>query len=554
MGIKEAVIKGLKGSLDWLNDAEPEQIIENNHKAQFTNYTPGAWSYAFGGEKNLGELGPAKNLFPDFYTLRTRSYQSYLESEILHTLVNKKAIWVIGSGLKLQSNPVQQVLESEGVKLDTEKFNEQAETRFYVWAKSKYSDYSRQTNLNQLAYVNYVNTILGGDVLVILRFIDNMPCVQLVDGSHVQNPLGVPDYSLEPLNTGNVIRFGVEMDSTGKHIAYHVRKPGLTFDTERIPAYGARSGMLMAYMVYGKKYKIDDVRGVPSSVTVLETIAKLERYKEAIVGSAEERAKIVFQIVHQQFSTGETPLTRQLAKARDANAPDYDSQLPVDIQGTQLANTVAASTNKETFNMPVGAEMKALDSKAETAFKEFYMTNIDLICANFEIPPNVAMSVYNDSFSASRAATKDWEHTIMVNRAKITSQFYQPIYNFFLHTEILKNKIDAPGYLKAYNEKNYMVLGAYTECRFTGPMFPHIDPLKEVKAEREKLGPLFENIPLTTVEAATEALNSGDSDGNVRQASEELKYSETLGLKEKPLPDSNTGKPNTKTLKKPNDS
>ncbi len=81
-----------------------------------------------------------------------------------------------------------------------------------------------------------------------------------------------------------------------------------------------------------------------------------------------------------------------------------------------------------------------------------------------------------------------------------------------------------------------MVTESYEKMRMTGPHFPHIDPLKEVKAEREKLGALGKNIPLTTAELATEALGGGDSDSNIEQFSDEVKTAESFGLVEKPKP------------------
>ena len=55
---------------------------------------------------------------------------------------------------------------------------------------------------------------------------------------------------------------------------------------------------------------------------------------------------------------------------------------------------------------------------------------------------------------------------------------------------------------------------------------PHIDPLKEVKAERAKLGNSF--VPLTTAEAATEALSAGEFDSNVVQMIKEVESSKPL--------------------------
>src|SRR3990167_7138549 len=104
------------------------------------------------------------------------------------------------------------------------------------------------------------------------------------------------------------------------------------------------------------------------------------------------------------------------------------------------------------------------------------------------------------------------------------------MYDFWLNTEVLKNKVQAPGFLTAVIKKDEFILSAYTSARFVGPGVPHIDPLKEVKAEREKLGTLGASLPLTTLEDATESLFGGDSDSNMEQFSAELKMAKDLEI------------------------
>ena len=181
--------------------------------------------------------------------------------------------------------------------------------------------------------------------------------------------------------------------------------------------------------------------------------------------------------------------------------------------------------------MPIGSSLKSLESKNELYFAEFYNTVLGLICAVVGIPPEVALSKYDSNFSASRAALKDWEHTLQTERKDFADQFYQPIYNFWLETEILKNKVQAIGYLNALKTKNIMALEAYRNSRWVGANVPHIDPLKEVLAEREKLGEAGKHLPLTTLEAATEALNGGESNSNLAQYSTELENAEILNIK-----------------------
>lgn len=509
---------------------------KQEQKAEALHYqtTSRGVAVSFNGEKNLGEIGPARSYSLDYDMLRVRSWQAYIESEVFRTIVDKFTLWVISGGLKLQTVPIKQVLKGAGINLDSEAFNEAIETRFFVYAKSTLSDYAGSESLNSMAETAFKNAKIGGDVLVVLRVEKGILKVQLIDGCHIQSPSYGTEEFPQKLENGNWIANGVEYDAKGMVTAYHVMQADYSFT--RIPAKNSL-GFTIAYMVKGSKYRIDNKRGVPVMATVLESLKKLERYKEATLGSAEESAKIAFQIVHNINGSGENPMVTQLAKAMDV---DNGSDLPEDKNGKQLANTVAATTNKSVYNMPQGAELKLLEAnKRELYFKDFYSVNIDLMCAAIGIPPNVAMSVYNDSFSASRAALKDWEHVIKVNREDFTQQFYQPIFNLFLHLEILGNKVSAPGYLSAFTSGDEMVINAYRNCRFTGATPGHIDPLKEVNAVRAALGEQGANIPLISVEMAVELLNGASSDDVMEQFSKELQYNKDLGNEPKvvaPIP------------------
>jgi len=512
--------------INWFLTPSSTPAPEENKTPSARGYGELVFSYAFSGEKNLGELGPIKNYTLDYTSLRMRSWQSYLESDISQTVLKKFTLWIIGGGLKLQCEPAIDLLNSEQININTEDFNNVVESRWGVWGKSRMASFSGMANLHKLAKTAHKTATIGGDALVVLRVVDGILKVQLIDGAHVQSPFFGSEYYPENLANGHQLINGIEVNETGEHVAYYVRKKFPAMDYERIPA--KINGLIMAYMVYGLEYRIDNNRGMPLIACVLETMKKMERYKEATIGSAEERQKIVYTIEHGTQSTGESPLIKRMAMAHDADAKSED--LPEDINGRKLASEVAASTNKQVFNMPIDSKLSALESKGELYFKDFYSIHIDIVCATIGIPPNVAMSSYNDSFSASRAATKDWEHTIKVNREDFSEQFYQPIYNAFLTIEVLKKKVRAPGYLKAFLINDIWVIGAYTSARFTGPMFPHIDPLKEANAERVKLGKAADHIPLTTVEQSTEILGGGDSDSNIRQFAEELAETKKLGI------------------------
>lgn len=492
--------------------------VQNHHLHNWNHM----FTVGFDGEKTAGEIGVIKNYIPLYRRLRLRSWQSFLESEITQIVMKRFRIWILGDSLKLQSEPAKNVLEQEGITLDVPNFTKTVESRFQVYSKSRFSTYSENGNLHSTANVAMKDAIIGGDVLVIFRFDGGKISCDLIDGEHIFTPFSGKDIK-DAKNRGNVIKNGVEVDKKGRHIAYWVRDIEGKF--QRIESRSVdrfKNQRVVATLIYGLQYRINDTRGMPLITAILETIKKLDRYKEATVGSAEERQKIAFSVEHEIGSTGENPILKNIQQSMN----DGHGTQPETETGTQsgenAATKVAYTTGKTAFNMPLGASLKMLESKNELFFKEFYTTNIEIICAALEIPPEIALQKYDSNFSASRAALKDWEHTILVKRAEFSARFYQLFYNFWLEIEILNEKVDAPGYLKALVDNNFMVIEAYQNARFIGKNVPHIDPKKEVEAEREKLGPLGVNLPLTTAEKATEALNSGDYNSNKEQFEVEI--------------------------------
>lgn len=525
-------ILGFEINTPWDAKIEAPQLTgttaENNASFEPVGVWGRAYTKSFDGEKNFGEAGPIINYRPDYAGLRYRSWQAYLESEIARTVLNRFAVWIVDKGLRLEAEPKQKLLESAGINFtDTENFNEIIESRFYIWSKSNSSSHDGNKPFNEIAKEAFKNAKIGGDVIVVLRYKKGKFTVQLIDGGHLGTPMGN-----KGAKDGNKIINGIEVDEKGTHIAYHIHKS--LNDYQRIECYNKSAKLKQAFLVYGTKYRLDDNRGLPIISTSIESLKKIERYKEAEVGNAEEIAKVAYQIVHQAFSDESSPFKDRMLKMTDTSGGGDQDAYSVDDAGNTLANSVAATTNKSAFNMTRGSKIEPLNhGNGKLSFKEFYETNANIICSSIGIPPNVAFSMYNDSFSASRAATKDWEHTISFERDDFTNQFYAPIYAFFLHIQIIEGVFTLPGYLQAHQTDNDLILGAYRNCRFTGPMFPHIDPLKEVNAERKKLGPLAESMPLTTLEKATEVLYGGSSRSNIEQFSREMQLAIDNGVVEK---------------------
>jgi hypothetical protein len=74
----------------------------------------------YNGEKTPLELGNPINYEIDYYAMRERAWEAYLTSDIAELIIIKHCLWIVGSGLKLQSQPTFRILEKEGINLTEE--------------------------------------------------------------------------------------------------------------------------------------------------------------------------------------------------------------------------------------------------------------------------------------------------------------------------------------------------------------------------------------------------------------------------------------------------
>lgn len=459
---------------------------------------------AFDGEKTPGELGHVYDLQPEYLKLRMRAYELDLKTDIVKIITGKFFKWVIGTGLKLQCEADETVLNMLNYETSNlEDFKKRSEHLFNLYAKSKFSDYSRQSNLHAKGNEAFKTAFLGGDALCILRNEGAGVNVQVIDGEQVCTPL---DDEGKLKNTK--IKHGIEYDKKGRHVAFWVKNSDdLSISSVRIKAYDS-NGFERAWMIYGDKHRIDHLRGIPKITSILEKVTKLDRFVEASVSKAEQIANVPYSIEHEHFSDGENPLNSlgpKKSNKLEAEETTYE-------QAGRTANQIRQTTPNSVFNMPIGAKLKAIANEGESSFDDFYKAVFRSLCAAIDVPPEVAVQMYEQSYSSSRAAINMWEHIIEIYREYIVIEnFYKPFYKFWLYNEILQGRIESQGLEKAITEKDTMALESLFNCRFTGKKMPHIDPLKEAKAIREMLQ---DKTPLISREQATEMANGGDWNSN----------------------------------------
>ena len=196
------------------------------------------------------------------------------------------------------------------------------------------------------------------------------------------------------------------------------------------------------------------------------------------------------------------------------------------------------------FHVPKGQKMSSFDTKRPNVnYSSFLDGSMKYAYAALGIPYEIAILLFSNNFSASRAALKMFELIIdYLRKYSIVDMFYQIVYEQFFELECLKGNINAPKYLSLKNDLGYMD-NAFTKAKFFGQKIPHIDEVKEVNAVIAKL-----KSGLITQEQALEVLGNGiDFDSLIERRKYEQEQIQNAGLSFDTLfaPD-NGGDENTK--------
>jgi hypothetical protein len=458
----------------------------------------------YDGEKTDGDLGAPVNYALDYDAMSARAWQHFIDTDFVSIVLERYLEWVIGVGLRLEAKPDIEVIKSEGVTIkedQVDEFTTIAENRFRLLAGSTISDYRGIDNLHKISVEVIKNAFLSGDCLVIYRIDENgLINTDYVNGQDIKTPIGK--------DVENRVIQGVEINDKGEHLAYWVQTG--TFNYQRVAARDD-FGRLRAELVVWKRAKRSDVRGLSALHSVFQKMRNIDRYTEATVQSAVTRANLAYFFTTDKEAVGASILARaQTAKTPD----DKDVNFLADLQ-----RKVYADTAKTIHELPPGATIQMPDSKMETNAKEFVSTYFNHFCAAIGIPPEVALQLYTSSFSASRMATKSWEHTLKVKRNYNT--IYKNVYRLFIDVQVSMGKIKQPQLKAAISSGNEFLILAFTKSELIGANVPHADPVKEAKAHRELLG--NKDIPLETAGKATETLGTGDYDEIVKGRKREMK-------------------------------
>lgn len=477
--------------------------------------------YFFNGEKDFFAMNSSTTAYNvDYYRMAGRAYNLYTTNEFVKAAVDRLVQFIVGLGLELYPIPKKDFLER---KLRVElpgNFSEDVKDLWELYCTEKCVSADGEDNIHSLAKTITFNAILGGDMLVIRRVVNRCNQYQLVDGRNVKS-----SKLINPKNK-NKIKNGVEVDATGRHIAYYVvDQDG---KEHRIDAYD-EFGNRFAWLAYCNKIRIGNTRGFSIIGAIMQKLDKIGEYTESETLAAATNAKFVATIDQDETSTGLNPLNGTLGgfNKRATGIPASSPSAKDDGVVSKIVSQLRRLTNGIIMHMPRGQKLNAYNSsRPNVNFAAFLDTTMKYAFASMGLPYEVVLMVFQNNFSASRASLKMFEFILKFMRKYLTIDgFYNYAYEQFVDLEVLKGNIDAPDYLKYRNSSGYAD-NAYLLCKFEGMPIPHIDPVKEVDAVVTKL-----QNGLTDFEGALQELGSKTNFETMCKAlSRQLKKLKELGI------------------------
>jgi lambda family phage portal protein len=455
---------------------------------------------------------PQEDVGYNLALLRERSRDLFMGGGIAAAAINKNRSNVLGSGLTLKCQ-----LNFRMLGMTTEQakeWEENTEFEFNLWASSKVDS----TGLNDFydtQRIMLTGWLLNGDSLSIAKYADASERLnpyrlrlQLIEADRLTNPeqYNVPGVlpsgygTYVELGNGGAIRNGIETDPSGKVVAYWIgnQYPNslmMTRNTnrwQRVEAYNPVSGLPNVLFVMDPD-RAEQYRGVPYLAPVIEQVKQMNRYAEAEIAAA------IINSFFAAFIKTESPKNEFPIGSAIPDEEQIDLPLSERLSSYEMGpGTINA--------LGIGEDVTFGDPKHPAAgFEPFTLTMAKLAGAALDMPYEVLLSVFNASYSASRAALLQAWRVFRDKRDWFSADFCQPVYETWLFEAIATGRIIAPGFFTDPKQRKL-----WSQALWIGPSPGQIDPIKEVQAAILRVDRGF-----STHEKETSELTGMDWDSNI---------------------------------------
>lgn len=474
------IVNNIKLQWKKINPFQRKQSINPGYKElekRVDYYITDIFPTIFDGDKFYGSFGTTKdydNWF-DYYVLRKRSMQLFHENSYAKGIIERLLQNEIHKGLNLESNPISNIIGlTEDQALE---WAEEVEINWKLWSDDPLQcDWYQTRTFGELQADVRMTALLSGDALIILRINRNtgLPQIEIVDGSNVQTPFPMPK-----VRQGNTILHGVEIDSKKRHVAYWVNietSDGLGYKSKRVPVYGEKSGRKIAWLVYGSRKTIDNVRGIPLLACVLYMLKEIDRYRDSEQRAAVINALIPLFIKKGEKGVGSMPIGagavyKKTETVTDGDSTTRDYKITKNLPG-QVLDELNFGEEPVSFNT----------QRPNVNFAKFEETIINAVAWSLSIPPEIMRLLFQSNFSASRQANNELAIYLSYRYWKFGIEFCNPIYREFVISSIYYGNIETKGFIDAFNNGDKRFVNAWLNAEWSGLSRPSVDLTKDVNA------------------------------------------------------------------------
>lgn len=377
----------------------------------------------------------------DLQKLRNRCRELERNNDYVRRYLNGLDSNVIGSsGVMLQMK-----VEDSPLVYD-EQANRVIEREWHKWCNRKHTTPNGRQSWLEICKLALRSCARDGDVLLqLVRGYNNDHgfAVQLIEADMLD--IHHNNYRLA---NGGEIRMGVETNTVGRPVAYHIltSHPGETSDTSRKRVRVDADDIIHLY----NPERISQTRGVPWMVSAMTRLQMLAGYEESeLVASRTAACKMGF-------------LTK------DANAENYTGEEDEDY------NLIMEAEPGSIEELPTGMRFQEWNPQHPTsAYKDFVKATLRGISAGLNISYNtLANDLEGVNYSSIRAGLFDErEHYKSIQNWFIDS-FIQPVFEAWLEASILNGVF--PFGVNKFDKMN--------QPKWCARRWPWVDPLKDMQA------------------------------------------------------------------------
>ena len=451
----------------------PGHVLNKGYSESGASHTKRALK---GMKPNSG--APREDIDENNWTLRQRSRMLFQSAPVCASAIKTNRTNVVGNGLKLKSTINRAALGM--TQEQAEEWQRNVEAEFNLWAMKKNAcDATGMNDFYGIQQLVLMSWLMSGDVFVLIKRKEREMLrpyslrLHVIEADRCRTPS--TEGVLLPMSTttgknkenGNVIYDGVEVDSSGMAVAYHIANTypheSTLKDTEfkRVEAYGKKTGLPNILHVMESE-RPDQYRGIPYLAQVIEPMLQVRRYTEAEIMAA------VVQSFYTAFITTEAGANDMPFNETGGDGVEEYSHDPNEYEmGPGTINVMEPGEDVK-FGAP---------THPNTGFDTFVRAMCVQMGAALEIPADLLLKEFNASYSASRAGLLEAWKAFRMRRVWLTNDLCRPVYEIWLTEAVALGRIIAPGFLT-----DPLIRQAYLESEWIGPSQGMLDPTKEIEA------------------------------------------------------------------------